>query len=112
LDELYGQTASWAKSKGRELRGFSFTVLGTGGGVQRAAPDVRMQLYEEIEHIREYLEESKRLATLEDPEEVAERDYFYGRVSMFRVPPSTRSIRRRCTWLERPSGRSWLLEAS
>jgi hypothetical protein len=86
LDELYGQTGSWAKSKGRELRGFSFTVLGTGGGVQRAAPDVRMQLYEEIEHIREYLEESKRLAMLENPKEVAGRDYFYGRLSMFRVP--------------------------
>ena len=86
LDELYGQRASWAKRKGREVRALSFSFLTVGAGLQLAEPDARVQLYQEIEYIREYLEESQKLAVLDDQDELSARAYFYGRLPMFSVP--------------------------
>ena len=63
-----------------------FSVLGTGGGLDRAEPDARIQLYEEIQHMCEYLQETGQLADPDDPDELADRKYFYGRLAMFSVP--------------------------
>ena len=78
VDEAYGQSATRSARAFARWRGGGISVVGTGPTVNLDRSEQRFELQRELQHVREHLNDTGQLGTLDEPQE-----YFYGRISMF-----------------------------
>jgi hypothetical protein len=77
LDELVGQVTTGEGA----ITGRSLQMLGVGTSYDKATPDQRVVLHENIEAVEEYLKHTGVLGEIDAPKE-----YFSGRLSMAMIP--------------------------